>query len=73
MFPRDYKRVVNELKAKELADIQLEADLQKKDAFEELKRLASGGTSFEKVEHVVKNGAPQIVKVCTGRSCACCR
>jgi hypothetical protein len=55
--------VVKELKAKELADSELEADLQKKDAFEELKQLAQGAAGVEKVEHIHSNGAPPVIMV----------
>lgn len=40
VFPRDYKRVLQEMKARNTAKEAEEADLMKKDAFEELQRMA---------------------------------
>lgn len=67
VFPREYKRVLANMKAREASidsvkdvakddeerDEEAEADLMKKDAFEELKKMASGslnGKSNQKVE-----------------------
>lgn len=48
VFPRDYKRVLQEMKAVNAAKEAEEADLMKKDAFEELKRMVEVDSSQHK-------------------------
>jgi glutamate synthase (NADPH/NADH) len=54
VFPRDYKRVVKAMKAKEIAARE-EADLSDSDAFEELKKLAAAA---RKANAPPQNGTP---------------
>ncbi|CAM6092721.1 unnamed protein product [Calypogeia fissa] len=55
VFPRDYKRVMKELGAREEALKTEEAELKTKDAFEELKKLAAKSTAS--FTPVATNGA----------------
>ncbi|XP_008798443.2 glutamate synthase 1 [NADH], chloroplastic [Phoenix dactylifera] len=53
VFPRDYKRVLQDLKAEQAAkeaEAQQEKELMEKDAFEELKKLAAASLNDKKVE-----------------------
>ncbi|XP_010913556.1 glutamate synthase 1 [NADH], chloroplastic [Elaeis guineensis] len=53
VYPRDYKRVLQNLKAEQAAkeaEAQEEKELMEKDAFEELKKLAAASLNDKKVE-----------------------
>ncbi|EHA8586599.1 glutamate synthase 1 [Cocos nucifera] len=53
VFPRDYKRVLQNLEAEQAAkeaEAQQEKELMEKDAFEELKKLAAASLNDKKVE-----------------------
>ncbi|CAN6444676.1 unnamed protein product [Victoria cruziana] len=69
VFPRDYKRVLENMKAKRAAQELEEAELKKKNAFEELKKMSSSaranGTTKEngpkvfrptRIGNAIKNG-----------------
>jgi hypothetical protein len=63
VFPRDYKRVVKAMKAKEIAARE-EADLSDTDAFEELKKLA---TAARKANAPPQNGTPTTATTVPGK------
>lgn len=63
VFPRDYKRVVNEKKAKEAAEIaakEEEIELSKKDAFAELQKLAAQSAPAIAGINAASNGASKV-------------
>eukprot|EP01018_Ginkgo_biloba_P023041 Gb_24796 [translate_table: standard] len=61
VFPRDYKRVLQEMKANKVAQEMEEAELMKKDAFEELKRLAKVTSSDQTEKEAIKQSEQTVL------------